>query len=118
MAEHKGNKEKTHLIWLFSLLSLFPLLTFKIYIFINENLTSGLEQIGLHLAMPGLNWAIPVGVSFFTFQAYEINYIFNNKIIRMWLQLQTRKLYRCLIPEHVIHTATIIIKECSGIPIS
>lgn len=48
---------------------LLPLLVFKYYNFINDSISSGLAQIGLHFALSGLNWAIPVGISFFTFQA-------------------------------------------------
>lgn len=55
--------------WLFALLGLLPLLVFKYYNFLNESLIEGLATIGLKFAMPGLNWAIPVGISFFTFQA-------------------------------------------------
>ena len=46
-----------------------PLLVFKYYNFLNESISEGLAAIGLHFAMPGLNWAVPVGISFFTFQA-------------------------------------------------
>lgn len=42
---------------------------FKYYNFLNDSLTEGLAAIGLKFAMPGLNWAVPVGISFFTFQA-------------------------------------------------
>lgn len=35
----------------------------------NDSLSTILESIGLRFALPGLNWAIPVGISFFTFQA-------------------------------------------------
>ena len=42
---------------------------FKYYNFLNDSLTTGLVAIGLKFAMPGLNWAVPVGISFFTFQA-------------------------------------------------
>ena len=57
------------LVWLFALLGLLPLLVFKYYNFINDSLSAGLASIGLQFALPGLNWAIPVGISFFTFQA-------------------------------------------------
>ena len=63
-----GNKRK-HLAWLFALLGLLPLLVFKYYNFLNDGLTEGLAAIGFKFALPGLNWAIPVGISFFTFQA-------------------------------------------------
>lgn len=66
-------KEKTvkskRLGWLFALLGVLPLLVFKYYNFLNDSLTEGLAAIGLKFALPGLNWAVPVGISFFTFQA-------------------------------------------------
>ena len=68
------NKEDTvvkrkRLGWLFAILGLLPLLFFKYYNFINENVADGLSALGLNLSLPGLNWAVPVGISFFTFQA-------------------------------------------------
>lgn len=62
-------KRKKMLVWLFALLGLLPLLVFKYYNFLNESLTAGLAAVGLSFAMPGLNWAVPVGISFFSFQA-------------------------------------------------
>ena len=62
-------KGKKNLVWLFTLLAVLPLLVFKYYNFLNDSLTQGLAAVGLKFAMPGLNWAIPVGISFFTFQA-------------------------------------------------
>lgn len=62
-------KNKKHLIWLFALLGLLPLLIFKYYNFLNDSLTASLAAIGFKFALPGLNWAVPVGISFFTFQA-------------------------------------------------
>lgn len=47
----------------------FPLLFFKYYNFINHNISQFLCFVGLSNPLPGLNWAIPVGISFFTFQA-------------------------------------------------
>lgn len=66
--EPSSSRGKT-LCWCFTLLGLLPLLAFKYYNFLNDSLTSVLESFGLHFALPGLNWAIPVGISFFTFQA-------------------------------------------------
>lgn len=66
--ELKVNRRK-RLIWLFALLGLLPLLVFKYYNFVNTSLTECLAAIGLKFSMPGLNWAVPVGISFFTFQA-------------------------------------------------
>lgn len=64
----KTNKRK-FVAWLFALLGLLPLIVFKYYNFLNDSLTAGLFTIGLHFSLPGLNWAVPVGISFFTFQA-------------------------------------------------
>ena len=60
---------RKRLAWCFALLGLLPLLVFKYYNFLNNSLTEGLTAIGLKFALPGLNWAVPVGISFFTFQA-------------------------------------------------
>lgn len=61
--------KRKRLVWCFALLGLLPLLIFKYYNFINDNISAGLEAIGLQFELPGLNWAIPMGISFFTFQA-------------------------------------------------
>lgn len=66
--EFKSLRRK-RLVWCFALLALLPLLIFKYYNFLNDSLSAGLASIGLQFAMPGLNWAVPVGISFFTFQA-------------------------------------------------
>ena len=62
-------RNRKRLAWLFALLALLPLLVFKYYNFINNSITDGLAAIGLQFSLPGLNWAVPVGISFFTFQA-------------------------------------------------
>lgn len=64
-----SSSKKKHLVWLFALLGLLPLLVFKYYNFLNGSISDGLATIGLQFALPGLNLAIPVGISFFTFQA-------------------------------------------------
>ena len=52
-----------------ALLGLLPLAFFKYFKFINETISDGLAKIGLDFHLAGLNWAIPIGISFFTFQA-------------------------------------------------
>ena len=64
-----SSAKRKKLVWRFALLALLPLLVFKYYNFLNDSLSDGLAVVGLHFAMPGLNWAVPVGISFFTFQA-------------------------------------------------
>ena len=51
------------------LLGLIPLVFFKYYNFISESITEMLTFLGLKFQLKGLNWAIPIGISFFTFQA-------------------------------------------------
>lgn len=68
-------KSRKRLIWLFAVLSLLPLLVFKYYNFVNESIWSLLSNLGLRYELHGLNWAIPVGISFFTFQA--VGYLFD-----------------------------------------
>ncbi|MCD8302721.1 MAG: MBOAT family protein [Prevotellaceae bacterium] len=72
--------EKTHykrkcLLFVFAILALLPLLVFKYYNFINETVGSVFASIGFATNLPGLNWAIPVGISFFSFMA--VGYLFD-----------------------------------------
>jgi len=60
---------RKRLVWLFAILGLLPLLIFKYYNFLNNSISDGLTAIGLQFSLPGLNWAVPVGISFFSFQA-------------------------------------------------
>lgn len=64
-----ARSKKRVLGWCFALLSLAPLVVFKYYNFLNDSTTAALEAAGLHFSLPGLNWAVPIGLSFFTFQA-------------------------------------------------
>ncbi|MCW3013320.1 MAG: rane bound O-acyl transferase family protein [Solirubrobacterales bacterium] len=54
-------------------LDLFALGVFKYYSFFVESLGNGLDGIGLGMPLPLLTIALPVGISFFTFQA--ISYV-------------------------------------------
>lgn len=65
----EAKKKRKRLVWLFALLGLLPLLVFKYYNFLNYSISDGLATIGLQFSLLGLNWAVPVGISFFTFQA-------------------------------------------------
>lgn len=51
------------------LLALLPLAFFKYFNFINDTVSAVLDLAGLNFHLAGLNWAVPVGISFFTFQA-------------------------------------------------
>ncbi len=51
------------------ILALLPLLFFKYYNFVNESVWGLLSSVGLRYELKGLNWAVPIGISFFSFQA-------------------------------------------------
>lgn len=65
----KDSKHPKRTLTIGVLLSLSPLAFFKYFNFINQTIGGILSEIGLQFSIPGLNWAIPVGISFFTFQA-------------------------------------------------
>ncbi len=50
-------------------ITLLPLLFFKYFNFINDQIVGFLGLLGWNIQLPGLNWAIPIGISFFTFQS-------------------------------------------------
>ncbi|MGM9860827.1 MAG: MBOAT family O-acyltransferase, partial [Muribaculaceae bacterium] len=57
------------------IISLLPLIVFKYYNFLQVNITDLFASLGMHIGLPGLNWAIPLGISFYTFQA--VGYLFD-----------------------------------------
>ena len=57
------------IIWLGLLLSTSPLLLFKYYNFFNDSVNDILLPLGFQIGLPGLNWAIPIGISFYSFMA-------------------------------------------------
>lgn len=65
----KKNKHPKCVLTIGVLMSLMPLFFFKYFNFINDSIRDVLSLVGLDLQLPGLNWAIPIGISFFTFQA-------------------------------------------------
>ena len=65
----KESRRKSGVITIPAIATLLPLLVFKYYNFINESIWSLLAVSGFRFQLPGLNWAIPVGISFYTFQA-------------------------------------------------
>ena len=66
---NENDRPKKLLIACGSLLALLPLLVFKYYNFIITSSNELLESIHCTTVLPGLNWAVPIGISFFTFQA-------------------------------------------------
>lgn len=60
------------------ILSSLPLIFFKYYTFINNSFQDLFEHFGFSLHLPGLNYAVPLGISFFSLQAIgyliDVNY--------------------------------------------
>lgn len=56
-------------------LALLPLLVFSYYNFLNDSIASLLKSFGIEAGLPGLNWALPLGISFYTFMA--VGYLFD-----------------------------------------
>lgn len=71
----ENSKSRRKIVMGGALSSLLPLLVFKYYNFINESGFALLSALGVRFELPGLNWAIPMGISFFTFQA--LGYLFD-----------------------------------------
>ena len=69
------SEKKKQIVFLGGAFSLLPLLFFKYFNFINEQVYAVLSIFGLRYDLQGLNWAIPIGISYFTFQA--IGYLFD-----------------------------------------
>lgn len=67
---HADNKRKKKTFLIISLvLNFFILFVFKYFNFINESVFSLLELVGIRWTVPNLDVLLPVGISFYTFQA-------------------------------------------------
>ncbi len=70
LSQYDGGGRKKRGKWTLlvgGLLCLLPLLCFKYYNFLNDTIAGLLHAAGLRWELPGLNWAIPIGISFYTF---------------------------------------------------
>ncbi len=70
------------------ILTLLPLAVFKYYNFFNAQLSSLLLSVGVTTGLPGLNLALPLGISFYTFQAIGyLSDVYHKRICaeRNWL---------------------------------
>lgn len=74
-------RRKAGLVWGWSLLALLPLLIFKYYNFITQAGASVLAWMGIDTPLPGLNWVVPLGLSFYSLQAvgYMLD-VYNGKV--------------------------------------
>jgi len=65
----KATKKRKTVVSIGLILALLPLLFFKYFNFVSSSIVSVLSFVGLSIHLQGVNYAIPVGISFFTFQA-------------------------------------------------
>lgn len=65
----KESGRRWNIAWLITVLALLPLLIFKYFNFINDTFSCLLARVGMDWQIHGLNWAVPIGISFFSFQA-------------------------------------------------
>ena len=65
----KAYGKKKYIIYSGIIISLLPLIIFKYYNFIIDSFRAFFSSFGMELGISGLNWAVPIGLSFFTFQA-------------------------------------------------
>ena len=96
---HNEKRRKRAIISILTSIVLLPLLVFKYYNFINESVWSLLTSWGLLYEFYGLNWAIPIGISFYTFQA--LGYLFDvyYKRIEAESSLIDYTLFVCFFPQ-------------------
>ncbi len=69
LALESHEDKKKIIVCSFAFLALIPLLVFKYYNFVLSVLIDCLGVVGIQVSISGLNWAIPLGISFFSFQA-------------------------------------------------
>ena len=101
-----------------AILSLLPLLMFKYYNFINDSVFELLAFWGLKFQLPGLNWAIPMGISFFTFQALGYMLDVYHKRIEAEKNFMTYALFVSFFPSIVagpINKASLVIPQLKTI---
>ena len=108
------NEKRKLIIWLGGALSLLPLVFFKYFNFINETVIDLLSFVGLRYELHGLNWAIPVGLSFYTFQALGYFFDVYYKRIRAEKDFMTYALFISFFPSIVagpINKASLVIPQ-------
>ena len=112
------SEKRRRIVWVGGAFSLLPLLFFKYFNFINEQIFDLLSLIGLRYELQGLNWTIPIGISFFTFQA--LGYLFDVYYKRIGAEKDflTYALFISFFPSIVsgpINKATLLIPQLKAV---
>ena len=69
ITKHNAFNKKKYIVSIFSIAALIPLLVFKYYNFIALSICNILNILSITFEMGHGNWSIPLGISFFSFQA-------------------------------------------------
>lgn len=69
IADKNNENRSTYLLFILLLLAFTPLFVFKYQDFVSSLINNLSQKRGLSWAIPGLNLAIPMGISFYTFQS-------------------------------------------------
>ena len=69
LAIGRYGQHRKPIIWTGTVLTLSPLLFFKYFNFLSQSGASALQWIGIDVASPEISWVVPLGLSFYTFQA-------------------------------------------------
>ena len=99
-------------------LAILPLLFFKYFNFINENIRDLMALVGLDIPMVGLNLAIPIGISFFTFQSVGYVLDVNGKRVEAEHDFLTYALFLSFFPSILmgpINKASLVIPQLKSI---
>ena len=87
------------MIYLFALLTLFPLLFYKYLNFILQTGASVLQWVGIDMAPAAFTWLVPLGLSFYTFQALGYLWDVYRKEITAEKNLKTYMLFVSFFPQ-------------------
>ena len=112
------NEKKKQIMALGAVFSLLPLLFFKYFNFINEQVYVVLSAFGLRYDLQGLNWAVPIGISFFTFQALGYFFDVYYKKIEAEKDLLTYALFISFFPSILsgpINKASLVIPQLKNL---
>lgn len=66
---YEGTKNRTAVFWTSTILIISNLAVFKYYNFFSENITRAFNSIGISCDLPTIHVILPIGISFYTFQA-------------------------------------------------
>ena len=102
LIERRNKKRYNIVCFIWSvILILFPLFLFKYYNFFVSFVSAVSRFVGLEVGLPGLNYVMPLGISFYTLQAIGYMYDVYNKKIHAETNFLDYMLFVCFFPQIV-----------------